>query len=47
MANMKGEFAVKLVRPGMDTDFFLARFKREPQEIASLQHPNIARLLDS
>ncbi len=43
----QGEVAVKLVRPGMDTDFFLARFKRERQAMARLQHPNIARLLDS
>jgi serine/threonine protein kinase len=42
-----GEVAVKLVRPGMDTDFFLMRFKRERQALARLQHPNIARLLDS
>ena len=43
----KGEVAVKLIRPGMDTDFFLDRFKRERQAMASLQHPNIARLIDS
>ncbi len=42
-----GEVAVKLVRPGMDIDFFLMRFKRERQALARLQHPNIARLLDS
>ena len=38
--------AVKLVRRGMDTDFILARFRRERQILASLEHPNIARLLD-
>ncbi len=43
----EGEVAVKLIRPGMDTDFFLDRFKRERQALARLQHPNIARLLDS
>jgi tetratricopeptide (TPR) repeat protein/tRNA A-37 threonylcarbamoyl transferase component Bud32 len=43
----KGEVAIKLVRPGMDTDFFLARFRRERQTLARLQHPHIARLLDS
>ncbi|MBI4890581.1 MAG: serine/threonine protein kinase [Acidobacteria bacterium] len=43
----QGEVAVKLLRPGFDTDFFLARFRRERQTLARLQHPNIARLLDS
>ena len=37
------EVAVKLIRPGLDTEFFLARFKRERQALARLQHPNIAR----
>ena len=40
------QVAVKLVRPGMDTDFILARFRRERQTLARLQHPNISRLLD-
>jgi serine/threonine protein kinase len=39
--------AIKLVRPGMDTEFILARFRRERQTLARLQHPNIARLIDS
>jgi len=38
--------AVKLVRPGMDTEFILARFRRERQTLARLEHPNISRLLD-
>jgi eukaryotic-like serine/threonine-protein kinase len=42
----KSTVAIKLVRPGMDTDFVLARFRRERQTLARLQHPNIARLLD-
>src|SRR4051812_29830786 len=40
------QVAIKLVRPGMDTDFILARFKRERQTLARLQHPHISRLLD-
>jgi tetratricopeptide (TPR) repeat protein len=42
----KSTVAIKLVRPGMDTEFVLARFQRERQTLARLQHPNIARLLD-
>jgi serine/threonine protein kinase len=38
--------AIKLVRPGMDTQVILHRFRRERQILARLQHPNIARLLD-
>jgi len=36
------DVAIKLVTSGMDIDFLLARFKRT----SSLEHPNIARLLD-
>ena len=43
----QGEVAIKLVRPGMDTEFFLTRFRRERQTLARLRHPHIARLLDS
>src|SRR5262249_46038292 len=42
----ESEVAIKLVRPGLDTDFILRRFRRERQILARLQHPNIARLLD-
>ena len=45
-----GEFeqqvALKLLRPGLDSDIDLNRFKIERQILASLSHPNIARLLD-
>jgi serine/threonine protein kinase len=42
----ESEVAIKLVRPGFDTDFILRRFKRERQILARLHHPNIARLFD-
>jgi len=38
--------AIKLIRPGMDADFIIRRFRNERQILADLDHPNIARLLD-
>ena len=38
--------AVKVIRKGMDSDEIVSRFRRERQILASLDHPNIARLLD-
>jgi serine/threonine protein kinase/tetratricopeptide (TPR) repeat protein len=38
--------AIKLIRPGMDSGQILQRFRQERQILASLSHPNIARLLD-
>jgi len=38
--------AVKLIRPGWDVGELLQRFRSERQMLASLNHPNIARLLD-
>ena len=38
--------AVKLVKRGMDSDAVQARFLRERQILARLEHPHIARLLD-
>jgi len=45
-----GEFsqtaALKLIKRGMDSDAVLRRFINERQILASLEHPNIARLID-
>jgi serine/threonine-protein kinase len=38
--------ALKLLHPGLDTEIDRARFRAERQILASLNHPNIARLLD-
>ena len=40
------EVAIKLVRGGYDTASVVERFRHERQILASLDHPNIARLLD-
>ena len=42
----KKEVAIKLVRGGYDTAAVLERFLHERQILASLDHPNIARLYD-
>lgn len=38
--------ALKILRPGLDTEIDQARFRAERQILATLNHPNIARLLD-
>lgn len=38
--------AIKLIRRGNEGQQVLARFRRERQMLATLEHPNIARLLD-
>jgi serine/threonine protein kinase len=40
------QVAIKLVKRGMDTDLLLERFRTERQILATLEHPQIARLLD-
>jgi serine/threonine protein kinase/tetratricopeptide (TPR) repeat protein len=40
------QVAIKLVRAGQDSAFVIRRFKNERQILASLDHSNIARLLD-
>ena len=38
--------ALKVLRPGLDSEFFLGRFAQEGQILATLEHPNIARVID-
>lgn len=40
------QVAIKLIKRGMDTDAVIERFRHERRILASLNHPNIARLLD-
>lgn len=40
------QVAIKLIQRGMVSNFTLSRFRYERQILASLEHPNIARLLD-
>ena len=38
--------AIKIIRRGLDTDDIIERFRSERQIVATLDHPNITRLLD-
>ncbi len=38
--------AIKMVRPGPNTDEIYKRFRNERKALAALEHPNIVRLLD-
>lgn len=40
------QVAIKVLKPGFDTESLLRRFKAERQILAQLSHPNIAHLLD-
>ena len=39
--------ALKIIKPGMDTDQVIARFEAERQALAMMDHPNIAKVLDA
>ena len=39
--------ALKVIKPGMDTQQVLARFEAERQALAMMDHPNIAAVLDA
>ena len=41
------EVAIKILKRGLDTEEIQRRFLQERQILASLEHPNIARLLDA
>ena len=39
--------ALKVIKPGMDSQQVVARFEAERQALAIMDHPNIARVLDA
>ena len=44
---VKRRVAVKIIKQGMNSDQFIARFEAERQAIAMMDHPNIAKVLDA
>lgn len=44
---VRREVAVKIIKPGIDSEEVLARFQREQQLLARLEHPGISRVLDA
>ncbi len=45
-AEFERKVAIKLIHPGAGSEVLVARFLRERQILAGMEHPNIARLLD-
>ena len=44
---VKRRVALKVIKPGMDTNQVIARFEAERQALAMMDHPNIAKVLDA
>ena len=44
--NYRKQVAIKMVKPGIDTEQILHRFRNERQTLAALDHSNIVKLLD-
>ncbi|MCR9293506.1 MAG: serine/threonine protein kinase [bacterium] len=43
---VRRKVALKVIKPGMDTEAVVARFEAERQALAMMDHPNIARVFD-
>jgi eukaryotic-like serine/threonine-protein kinase len=41
------QVALKVIKPGMDSQQIIARFEAERQTLALMDHPNVARVLDA
>jgi hypothetical protein len=46
-APLRRRVALKVIKAGMDTRQVVARFGREREALAMMEHPNIARVLDA
>jgi serine/threonine protein kinase/lipoprotein NlpI len=46
-APVRRRVALKVIKPGMDTEQVLARFDAERQALAQMNHPNVARIHDA
>src|SRR4051794_31363303 len=46
-APIRRRVALKIIKPGMDTEQVVARFEAERQALALMDHANIARVLDA
>jgi WD40 repeat protein/serine/threonine protein kinase len=44
---VKRRIALKIIKPGMDSQQVIARFEAERQALALMEHPNIAKVLDA
>ena len=44
---VRRKLALKIIKPGMDTEQVVARFEAERQALALMDHPNIAKVLDA
>ncbi len=44
---IRRKVALKVIKPGMDSNAVIARFEAERQALALMDHPNIARVLDA
>jgi len=44
---LRRKVAVKVIKPGLDTRYVVARFEAERQALALMDHPNIARVFDA
>ena len=44
---IRRDVALKIIKPGMDTNQVIARFESERQALALMDHPNIARVFDA
>ncbi len=44
---IRRKVALKVIKPGMDSEAVVARFEAERQALAMMDHPNIAKVLDA